>query len=1058
MSDRTDFLKKLLMGSASGRVYRKAVWEWRDGKLVERTDLAQTYEYTGPVALASAGSPNNRQVHYRTRTDSGGIDASPTWGAAEDTAFWPGYNTNFRLRAVVENTGTAAGSIGSASFFRCGFATAVAISTTSAFIKAADASTSADAAAVTVQRLTSGTGVFQNGQYDEDGSLSAYSLTNGNFTELEYGLQLLSADLGGGETVTFQINSTVTRVVDATYTSPNVDGSDFQHGVQLGVLSQAVANSASISLTTINAVPSGNQLIVVSVACDNNGTTDSDFSEISGVTIGGVAATKAKEFTNGQGSAQAGATVSVWYLQVTGGLASSSSIVASFTTPTTNGDACVINARAFTVATGKTVSIEATNQNATDGAAVPSLDCTTSNIECLRVRATACETSGVNLAGSSGTSVKATDSNWSLVYAPGNIAGLAGPVMGLLTESRISTGTGAASQTRHAAAQTPDSASVYVAFKANATAITRTPPQGNLALSGTAPTVTRTDHATIAPTAGQLALSGTAPGLVVNSIRSPAAGDLVLSGTAPTAVQDIRRDPAQGNLALSGTAPTVSVASPSSSISPNSGNLVLSGTAPTVARTTDTYLYPARANLFLHAGGLPLFDESGDPLLDENGGIVYGDSAPPTVIQDNRRDPAQGNLVLSGTAPTVAVSSPNVNLSPSAAQLVLSPVAPTLVVDVRRDPTQGNIVLSSVAPSRVVDIRRDPLQGNVALSSDAPSRTVDVRRDPSAAQAVLSGTAPSLVQDIRRDPSAGDLALTPTAPSRAVDNPRFPAQGNVALSGTAPSVLQGIRRDPASGDVVLSGTAPSVVQTTNAALSPAAAQLTLSSEAVSLSAGGNLSTSPASAQLALSSAAPTVKQDIRRDPASGDVVLSSVAPSRVVDARRDPASANLVLSTFAPTVASLQVSVAPSAGQLQLTGTAPTVAVSDFVSIVIPAGNLIVTTDAPSLELTSGVVLSPDAGVLVVTGIAPSVVVDIRYLVPVESPPLGSHTGADAHSGFLDKHRAERGQRPSREVVASGGVDGFLDTRRRRAGSRPSSAARPSRATQGYLIRRRGSH
>lgn len=445
-----------------------------------------------------SSSPVSKEVHFRIRTDTGTVDASPTWvvGVNEDQACPLPVGSNFRVRVSVQNTGTAADTITTPIFSRCGYAGAT-FATLANVINGADASSSVDATAVTVQRLTSGAGAFETGAagYDENESLST-AVTNGKFTEVEQALVLTGGastiGVGGGETWIMSLQGLTTAADHpVTWLTYDTGGSDFNPVANLGVFGQRVADSASITLTTIAAASAGN-LVVVTVGCDNNGTGDADYSEISGVTINGETATKAVEYTNGQGAAQGGATVSIWWKVLAGAAAQGSSIVASFTTPATNGDVNIIAARAFTVAAGKTVSVAATNQAATDGAAAPSLDATTTNIECLRVRATAFEGNSAGAAGASGQAILATNNKWSLWWSPGNFCGTEQTVLALATESTISTGTGDASQFV-TGLTTSDNASAYVAFKAttSATQLTATSLVGGAAVIGT-PALTET--------------------------------------------------------------------------------------------------------------------------------------------------------------------------------------------------------------------------------------------------------------------------------------------------------------------------------------------------------------------------------------------------------------------------------------------------------------------------------------------------------------------------------------------------------------------------------------
>lgn len=460
------------------RVHTKVVWQWRDGVLVELPEEGESYWYEGPVALAGSGTPVSRITHYRGRSDGGTIDASPTWFAAEDTSFAVTVGTPFIVRASVENTGSASETVDAPDttrgIVRCGYAN-LAYSSLANVINGGNASGSTDNATGTVQRLTSGAGSFLGVLLDENESIGS-GLAAGNFAEYECGIVLTggasTVGVGGGETWTFQLGGLTNASQNVpTFTTPDTNGSDFQHGNQLGGAGQATLNSATISMTTAADIRANN-LVVAVVTCDNNGTTDGDLSEISGVTCGGVAMTKAKEFTNGQGSAQAGVTTSVWWLQHGSQINSGSTITATFTTATTSGDANCIQAREFIVAASKTVSVEATNSAATDTATGPaSLDATTSNIECLRIGAHGWE-GGITDANAPNF-IRASNNTWSLWWTSGQLNRASTDntsstsLVANFVEAKISTGTGAASLPGAiSGASTFDWASCYVAFKA----------------------------------------------------------------------------------------------------------------------------------------------------------------------------------------------------------------------------------------------------------------------------------------------------------------------------------------------------------------------------------------------------------------------------------------------------------------------------------------------------------------------------------------------------------------------------------------------------------------
>lgn len=218
----------------------------------------------------------------------------------------------------------------------------------------------------------------------------------------------------------------------------------------LGTVGSITANQSSVVLTTTATLEAGNLGVIV-IAVDNNQTTDGDEGAVSSVAdSAGNTWTKAGEFCNGQGSAQAGATCSVWYCKVPVDLASGGTITANLTNNTSR-DATAATAWEFTVQ--GTVAVEATNTLANDAADLGSLNATTTNIECLRIRAAALEgiiTSVTNTA---------TWSNFTLKSA----GGAAAADMNAWAEFLISTATGAASDPTASASR--DCASVYVAFK-----------------------------------------------------------------------------------------------------------------------------------------------------------------------------------------------------------------------------------------------------------------------------------------------------------------------------------------------------------------------------------------------------------------------------------------------------------------------------------------------------------------------------------------------------------------------------------------------------------------
>jgi hypothetical protein len=116
-------------------------------------------------------------------------------------------------------------------------------------------------------------------------------------------------------------------------------------------------NSSSWSFAPSAALNAG-ELGILVIAVDNLDATDGDFGVVQNVTdSAGNTWQKAGEFTNGQGSAAAGATVAIWYT------------VASATLPTTGSITITLRAaltakaaigRAYSIAAGSSVNVAAT--------------------------------------------------------------------------------------------------------------------------------------------------------------------------------------------------------------------------------------------------------------------------------------------------------------------------------------------------------------------------------------------------------------------------------------------------------------------------------------------------------------------------------------------------------------------------------------------------------------------------------------------------------------------------------------------------------------------------
>ena len=221
----------------------------------------------------------------------------------------------------------------------------------------------------------------------------------------------------------------------------------------LGAVGNTNNNQASLVLTTTAAVSVGD-LVVVVVAVDN--PTNGGDSGVSGVQNSGTANTwvKAIQIQNAV-AAQGGASCSIWYTQATSAIASGATITATFTNATTS-DASALTARRFSVDAGSTVAIEGTPGTLVGNTAADpgSLNVTTANIQCLRVR---------GIASQVGNNTNLTPTASWTAWANGNSATTGTTLeMCARAESIINTGTGSASDPTYVSAIY---ASAYVAFR-----------------------------------------------------------------------------------------------------------------------------------------------------------------------------------------------------------------------------------------------------------------------------------------------------------------------------------------------------------------------------------------------------------------------------------------------------------------------------------------------------------------------------------------------------------------------------------------------------------------
>lgn len=124
----------------------------------------------------------------------------------------------------------------------------------------------------------------------------------------------------------------------------------------LGAGNDTKTSANTLTLTTTAATSAGDVVVVV-IAKDNTTTTDGDNNEVTSISdsAGGNTWTKARERTNSQAAAAAGATGSIWFSKLTNAIASGGTITANFSA---NSTADAMSAWKFSITFGNVVSVE----------------------------------------------------------------------------------------------------------------------------------------------------------------------------------------------------------------------------------------------------------------------------------------------------------------------------------------------------------------------------------------------------------------------------------------------------------------------------------------------------------------------------------------------------------------------------------------------------------------------------------------------------------------------------------------------------------------------------
>src|SRR5262245_11746514 len=227
----------------------------------------------------------------------------------------------------------------------------------------------------------------------------------------------------------------------------------FAHVGDIGTALSTVGSQTSLVMTTSATLEAGNVCVLI-IAVDNVSGSDGDDAAVASVADSASNIwTKAIQFANAQTGQGAGACSSIWFTRARTQLNSGGTITATFTGSSIGASG--MSAKEYTMSASKRLALVATNTLANDGAAAGSLNATTPNVSCLRVRGIASE--------SNSTTVLTNTASWAIFTQAISGAGTSATEMGVRGEWIISTGTGSASAPT-AGAGAVDNASTYAAF------------------------------------------------------------------------------------------------------------------------------------------------------------------------------------------------------------------------------------------------------------------------------------------------------------------------------------------------------------------------------------------------------------------------------------------------------------------------------------------------------------------------------------------------------------------------------------------------------------------
>jgi hypothetical protein len=164
------------------------------------------------------------QLSFRGRDDTTALNTDGGWLAAINTNWGQLVDTTFRVRFELQETGGATGSFVPQLQYQRNGGGYVNVTGSSTVVRATASGVVADAAATT-NLLINGTGTFAAGAFDEtDGLTGTHAVAASGHTEVEFAVQIRSADVALGDTINLRClgKSNATTALDAYPQTPAI--------------------------------------------------------------------------------------------------------------------------------------------------------------------------------------------------------------------------------------------------------------------------------------------------------------------------------------------------------------------------------------------------------------------------------------------------------------------------------------------------------------------------------------------------------------------------------------------------------------------------------------------------------------------------------------------------------------------------------------------------------------------------------------------------------------------------------------------------------------------